>query len=216
MRHPGRKFDEICGYGRVNALQAVLAVEKGRIPPMADLGTPDWFDIVSPRQTPWVPVTGSMRVPRGAHANFVLEYALGVEPVDEAFLPVASGEVSEAREGTLGALDFGKLPLPSGPPPVTREDRDRYTVTVRLRVTDDRGLTAEARRSFFVFDDPLWKPSFPAAWERPVRPPLSWWTSTATAATRWCWRPPTACSASWSGRAVRCGSGACSTARRRH
>jgi len=56
--------------------------------------------------------------------------------------------------------DLEALPLPTGPPPRSREDRDRYAVTVRLRVTDDRGLTAESRRSFFVLDDPAWKPGF--------------------------------------------------------
>jgi hypothetical protein len=34
-------------------------------------------------------------------------------------------------------------------------------VTLRLRVKDDRGLTAESRRSFFVLDDPDWMESFP-------------------------------------------------------
>ena len=57
-------FDTIYGYGRVNVLQAVLAVEAGRIPPIADLATPDWFEIVSPAATPRVAVTGTIRVPR--------------------------------------------------------------------------------------------------------------------------------------------------------
>jgi hypothetical protein len=51
--------------------------------------------------------------------------------------------------------------VPAGPPPTCRAERDRYSVTLRLRVSDDTGLIAEARRSFFVFDDPLWKPHFP-------------------------------------------------------
>ena len=162
MRWPGRKgFDQIYGYGRANVWQAVRAVEEGRIPPMADLAAPDWFAIVSPRTTPQVAVTGSMRVPRAVRATFVLDYALGVEPADDAFTRVAGGPVSGALEGTLGTLDLEALPLPTGPPPTSREDRDRYAVTVRLRVTDDRGLTAESRRSFFVLDDPLWKPGFP-------------------------------------------------------
>ena len=66
-----------------------------------------------------------------------------------------------SKEGTLGTLDFEKLPKPAGPAPATREERDRYSVTVRLRVTDDRGLVAESRRSFFVLNDPSWMESFP-------------------------------------------------------
>jgi hypothetical protein len=162
MRYPGRKgFDQFYGYGRVNVWQAVRAVEEGRIPPIADLAAPDWFAIVSPRATPQVAVTGSLRVPRAERATFALDYALGVEPAEDAFTRVAGGPVSGALEGTLGTLDFTALPLPAGPPPAGREDRDRYAVTVRLRLTDDRGLTAESRRSFFVFDDPARLPGFP-------------------------------------------------------
>jgi subtilase family protein/FG-GAP repeat protein len=154
-------FDTNTGYGRVNALKAVLAVEGGRIPPIADLAAPDWFEIVSPAATPRVAVTGSIRVPRAERATYALEYALGVEPRDDEFVPVASGAVSGSKDGTLGTLDFEKLPKPAGPAPRTREDRDRYSVTLRLRVTDDRGLMAESRRSFFVLDDPDWMKFFP-------------------------------------------------------
>jgi hypothetical protein len=154
-------FDTNYGYGRVNALQAVLAVGTGRIPPIADLRTPDWFEIVSPAVTPRVAVTGTMRVPRAGRATFALEYALGVQPREDEFVLVAGGEVRGSKEGALGTLDFEKLPKPAGPAPATREDRDRYSVTVRLRVTDDRGLVAESRRSIFVLNDPSWMESFP-------------------------------------------------------
>jgi hypothetical protein len=154
-------FDAIYGYGRVNALQAILAVEAGRIPPIADLSTPDWFDIVSPAATPQMAVTGAIRVPRADRATYALEYALGVQPRDDEFALVASGTVSGNKEGTLGTLDFEKLPKPTGPAPTTREERDRYSVTLRLRVTDDRGRIAESRRSFFVLDDPDWMEFFP-------------------------------------------------------
>jgi hypothetical protein len=154
-------FDEIYGYGRVNVLQSILAVEGGRIPPIADLATPDWFEIVSPAATPRISVTGTIRVPRAERASFALEYALGVQPREDEFVVVAGGAVSGSMEGTLGTLDFAKLPKSTGPAPATREERDRYSVTVRLRVTDERGLVAESRRSFFVLDDPDWMGSFP-------------------------------------------------------
>src|SRR5438552_15771411 len=44
---------------------------------------------------------------------------------------------------------------------MNRDERDLYSVTLRLRATDERGLTAEARRSFFVLNDPSWKAGFP-------------------------------------------------------
>ena len=154
-------FDEIYGYGRVNVLQSILAVEGGRIPPIADLATPDWFEIVSPSATPRMSVTGTIRVPRAERASFALEYALGVQPRDDEYVLVAGGAVSGSKTGTLGTLDFEKLPKSTGPTPTTREERDRYSVTVRLRVTDERGLVAESRRSFFVLSDPDWMEHFP-------------------------------------------------------
>jgi hypothetical protein len=69
--------------------------------------------------------------------------------------------VKREKIGRLGVLDFSKLPVPHGPAPRNRDERDRYSVTLRLRVTDDRGLTAEARRSFFLLHDPTWKIGFP-------------------------------------------------------
>ena len=154
-------FDALYGYGRVDVLQSILAVEEGRIPPIADLATPDWFEIVSPTATQRMPVTGTIRLPRAARGTFALEYALGVQPRDDEFVSVAGGAVSGSKEGTLGTLEFEKLPKPTGPSPATREERDRYSVTLRLRVTDERGLVAESRRSFFVLDDPDWVEFFP-------------------------------------------------------
>jgi hypothetical protein len=106
-------------------------------------------------------VTGTIRVPRAERASFALEYALGVQPRDDEYVLVAGGAVSGSKTGTLGTLDFEKLPKSTGPTPTTREERDRYSVTVRLRVTDERGLVAESRRSFFVLSDPDWMEHFP-------------------------------------------------------
>ncbi len=154
-------FDQYYGYGRVNALRAVVAVEEGKIPPEVDLETPGWFDVISPRNTPRVPVLGSIRLPRALSAVWKLDYALGVEPRDEDYHLIAQGTAAGTKTGPLWLLDFTRLPTPAGPPPRTREERDRYSVTLRLRATDDQGRTGETRRSFFVFHDPTWKRHFP-------------------------------------------------------
>jgi hypothetical protein len=162
LRYPAKPgFDQLYGYGRVNALRAVSAALERRIPPIVDLHDPKWFAVVSPLLEPVVTVSGSIRVPRSRRATYRLEYALGVEPRESEYRIVAKGTVQGERGGQLGVLDFRRLPVPAGPPPANREERDRYSVTLRLRVTDDGGLTSEARRSFFVFHDPLWKKHFP-------------------------------------------------------
>lgn len=154
-------FDQLYGYGRVNVLAAVRAVADNRIPPIVDLDNPRWFAVVSPILTPRLAIHGTIDSPRARRAEYVLEYALGVEPGETDYVRVASGAVSGSRTGYLGALDFARLPIPSGPGPTNRDERDRYSVTLRLRATDERGLRAEARRSFFVFHDPSWMPQFP-------------------------------------------------------
>lgn len=167
LRYSARAgFDQYYGYGRVNARAVVQAVKQGQIPPLADLTSPDWFAVISPQRQPLLPVSGTIEVGRTAAARYRLEYALGVEPGEGEFSLVASGSVEGMgikKEGMLGTLDFRELPLPAGPPPRNREERDRYSVTLRLRVTDDRGLSSEARRSFFLFDDPTSKEGFPLA-----------------------------------------------------
>jgi len=153
-------FDQHYGYGRVHARRAVEMARDGTIPPQVDLLDPDWFAVVVPGHGP-LPVRGSVRLPRTTRASWRLEYALGVEPAESDYVAVASGDVAGAREGVLGTLDFAHLPVPSGPSPRDSDDRDRYSVTLRLRAVDEAGRVAEARRSFFVFDDPTWVEGFP-------------------------------------------------------
>jgi hypothetical protein len=158
IARPG--FDQNYGYGRVHARRAVEMARDGAIPPRADLLDPDWFAIVPPARGP-LPIHGSVDLSRGKHAHFRLEYALGVEPAERDYTLVAEGEVDGSRTGLLGKLDFAKLPVPKGPPPRNREERDRYSVTLRLSAKDDSGQVGEARRSFFVLDDPAWVRGFP-------------------------------------------------------
>ncbi|MCP3981492.1 MAG: S8 family serine peptidase [bacterium] len=161
-RYPAKQgYDQLYGYGRVNARRAVTAVREGRIPPIVDLHDPRWFAVVSPRVHPRLPIRGVVRAPRAERVSYRLEYALGVEPAESDYRLVAERRNTGATLGVLGELDFGKLPLPAGPAPRNREQRDRYSVTIRLTATDDRGLRSEARRSFFVFDDSAWLEHFP-------------------------------------------------------
>jgi hypothetical protein len=164
LRFPAKPgFDQLYGYGRLNALRAVEAVEARRIPPRVDLTNPEWFAIVSPNRSRVVSVGASIELPRARRAVYRLDYALGVEPRERDYTLLARGGIEDAMEGVIGAMDFARLPAPSGPAPRGRADRDRFSVTLRLRVTDDAGLTAEARRSFFVLEDPAWKKHFPLA-----------------------------------------------------
>lgn len=162
LRYPARKgFDQFYGNGRVNALRAVTAASAKRIPPEADLETPRWFAVISPRHSPTLEVRASMRARHAEHATYRLDWAPGVEPTEAEYRGVASGRFVSERRGPIARLDLGTFDLPDKPAPRNRNERDRYSVTLRLSVSDDRGLTAEARRSFFLIDDADWATGFP-------------------------------------------------------
>jgi len=163
MRYPARRgFDQFYGYGRLNALRAVQLVKDRRIPPTVDLDTPEWFAIVSPTRDRFMTVSGTIRSRDKLPAAYRLEYALGVEPAEADYVRIIGGSITGGeRTGELATIDFKRLPLPKGPAPRNREERDQFSVTLRLRVVDAHGMVGEARRSFFVFDDPTWKAHFP-------------------------------------------------------
>ena len=47
--YPARKgFDEYYGYGRVNMVKAIEAVDAGTIPPEAEITSPEWYEHVDP------------------------------------------------------------------------------------------------------------------------------------------------------------------------
>jgi hypothetical protein len=164
IQYPARAgFDQIYGYGRLNAARAIEMVREHRLPPRVDLAGPAWFAIHSPKREPFLPVRGEIRLRGEGPARYRLDYALGVEPREGEYVKVAEGTVVGSTSGELGVLDFRKLPVPGGPPPRNRDERDRFGVTLRLRVVDPQGLVSEARRSFFVYDDPSWKRHFPIA-----------------------------------------------------
>src|SRR3981189_2948536 len=51
FRYASRKgFDEFFGYGRIDAYKAVEAAAQGRIPPEADITSPEWFQQLDPAQ----------------------------------------------------------------------------------------------------------------------------------------------------------------------
>ena len=46
MRYPTTPgWDATFGYGRINVYELLKAVRDGRIPPVADMTSPRWFDV---------------------------------------------------------------------------------------------------------------------------------------------------------------------------
>lgn len=156
-------FDQYFGYGRINARRAVELVRDGRIPPEATIEDPPWFAIIEPARSS-LPVRGRVAAMRASSYRYELAVAPGVQPSEGEFeLVASSSERSAAFTGVLGELDLAALArrLPHGTegPAVDEQgkpDPDRFTVTLRLRVRDNRGLVGEDRRVFFLHRDADW------------------------------------------------------------
>lgn len=162
-------FDQYFGYGRLNADTAVLRVASGQIPPEAALAAPDWFALVDPEQTPTLTVRGRVAANRASSFSYVLEAAPGVQPAEADFVVQATGDgLTEAVDGVLGTIDVAALAarLPHGTSGAALNDDgspdpDRFTVTIRIRVVDDRGNAGEDRRALALHHDPDLLPQFP-------------------------------------------------------
>jgi len=153
-------WDQYFGYGRVNADRAVQWVESGLIPPEASIESPAWYDIVDPNQVETLSIDGRVAANRAESCRFELAVAPGIQPLEDQFAEVSSGDCGEGV-GEIGAIDTAELTarMPYGfeGPAVTaagEPDPDRFSVTIRLRATDDRGLVGEDRRVIALHHDP--------------------------------------------------------------
>ncbi len=165
--YPSRPgWDERFGYGRVNAFRAVETVRAGAIPPEVDVIYPDWFRVVYPDQEPTVSIRGSIDARRAESFDYVIEWAAGIEPEEGDFSTLAMGvDESEAISGELATWDVSTLEIDNGD---AGGIHNRYTVTVRIRVTAHYGgaigdVAGEARRAFNIHRDPDLLPGFPVA-----------------------------------------------------
>ncbi len=168
-------WDQYFGYGRANAATALGAVAAGDIPPEADLLEPDWWTTIDPVRAPLVDVRGSAAAARASSFGYELAVGCGVQPTEDRFHPIASAAAQTARlaDVVLGtwnptATAAGCAFDPSAVPPAIAsgtpspdDTPDAFTVTLRLRVTDDQGRIAESRRTVYVHHDPELLKAFP-------------------------------------------------------
>ncbi len=153
-------WDTITGYGRANAHNMIQAVHEDRIPPIARIISPRWFDLFQPSRSREFAVAVDADAPRSASYSVTLEVLKGVETsqtkatVLKAVTNVTGrlrGEFARVNIAQLGTLETGGLDA----------KRDENSYTLRLVVRDAQGLVSEARRTIFVFDDPGLQTGFP-------------------------------------------------------
>ena len=155
------------GYGRPNAWKAMKAVSEGRVPPIGTIESPGWFSLADPTRQRSVPVRGRIAAARPGRYTWRLEVGLGAEPADSEFRTVRTGSGTRPYEGTLGEIDLRRIPRSFWARrfELSRrkelETTERYTVTLRLRVTDSAGELGEERRAIFAHHDDSALPGFP-------------------------------------------------------
>src|SRR5437588_9349987 len=192
FRYPTRKgFDEMNGYGRIDAYKAVEAAAQGWVPPQADITSPEWFDQLDPAQASFA-VNGYVN----ARTNYTcrVEVAPGAQPSNAPtsangdFASVASAYCdgtsvhSSPHSGLLATVNTATLQamFPKGVPASftgnenggaaqTSNGRPNtlpYAFTVRVVVKSAAGapgpvMTGEDRRQMFLHRDAEMLPGFP-------------------------------------------------------
>ncbi len=154
-------WDQYYGYGRVNLMAAVDRIGPGTIPPEADIWNPEWFETLDPVKTPIVEIAGRTAAQRAGWYRYIVEYGLGVEPLEEEFVPFyISRRLASPLEGVLAEWDISSFlgfanRIPSDP--------NDFTLTLRLRVFDENGQMGEDRKTVFIHRDLDLHPGFPMA-----------------------------------------------------
>ena len=168
------------GYGRPNARTAVDAVMSGRIPTELEVRSPAWFEVIHPERTPKVTIDGriafrgQMAPPSGTTYDYVVEWAPGVDPDDNAYKPIDHAEmVSAGFDGPIATWDVSKIRVnnlvpPVGDPNFQPDDPAHvHMATLRVRVTTNssdptmNGIRSETRRSIHIVQDSTLLPAFP-------------------------------------------------------
>ncbi len=171
--HSQPGFDQRFGYGRVNANSAVEAILAGAIPPDVDVVRPYWFEVIhADRVSGPTPILGTVSAKRANSYDYVVEWAPGVQPLDDAFQTitelsnVASSVVSGADGEPLAELDVRGLDVGHERDPDSQLGENDFTITVRIRATAHYGgsigdVTGELRRAYYVHEDPDLVDGFP-------------------------------------------------------
>ena len=157
-------WDATHGYGQVNLFESVRAVTEGRIPPEADVTAPEFFEVLPTSGS--VPVVGRVAAVRAASYSYRVEWTTGLQegpsPARDDWRVIAAEDgLTAPKDGVLADLDLASVAAalpgrgtgtPSGPNGIP--DQDRFTVRIRVVVTDDAGRVGTIHRLVHVHDDP--------------------------------------------------------------
>jgi hypothetical protein len=150
-------------------------VKDGKIPPEIDMVRPFWFEVLYRDQLDGpVDIRGTIRAPRATSYDYVVEWAPGVQPLDDAFQAIASEEnvpggvsgVITGGDEPIARFDVRTIDTTHVPDPDSKYGENQYTITVRIRAVAHYGgsigdVRGEMRRNYYVHSDPTLVKGFP-------------------------------------------------------
>ena len=156
-------YDMYTGYGRLDAGNVLDWLASGKIPPEASFGELQWFQTFDPSEPLPVNVSAaSVRTP--GQFQWQLQYGIGTEPEPDDWANIASGTGAGATSGIsetvtippslLNHIAAQLPPSDNGTGLAGSPKPDAKAFTVRLVVTDSRGLVGMDRRTEYLVHDP--------------------------------------------------------------
>ena len=166
-------WDQISGWGKLNANAAVRMVARGAIPPEADITSPTWWKPLGTTGT--VNIVGSVAAPRAHSYTYTLQFAPGVQPprwpLSDAWTAFGSGAGTTAKTFSVPlSLAAVRAAIAAAPPVYTPlDDPTSYSLPekdafrVRVIVHDDRADTGDAieQHQYFSSSDSTLLQGFP-------------------------------------------------------
>lgn len=164
-------FDQRFGYGRTNVNTAVEWIKDGKIPPEVNITDPVWFDNFYTDRTPTAELHGTISAKRATSYDYVVEWAPGVQPLDEAFKTITKADGIDGKTVTGdGGAPLATLDLANMDPKHERDVDSPFgendnAITIRIRVKANYPgigqVPGEYRRTIYAQKDPDLLPGFP-------------------------------------------------------
>jgi hypothetical protein len=154
-------YDKYTGWGRIDAQRIVAWVASGRIPPEAEIDSPNLFQTLSP--TGFLTVTGMVGAVRSSSYRYQVDVAVGAAPLAGTWHLVSQGSGTGSYRGVLASVPLSEVAalFPGGAASLTggavtksgAPNADKFTFSIRVLVEDAKGNIGVAQIAEFLHSD---------------------------------------------------------------